>query len=429
MQLVIIAGGKGTRLGLKDIPKPMVKIAGKPLLEHQIEQAKSYGIEEIFILSGHLANVIVDYFGDGSKWGVKINHVIEPHPLGTAGCLKLIENQLKDRFMVFYGDVVMDFDIASFIEFDSQYKSIGTAIVHPNDHPYDSDLLEINGDNRVVNVFPKPHKSGEYFQNLVNAAVYIFSPEIFKYIEPDKAQDFGRDIIKRVINNGEILSGYRTAEYIKDMGTAERFEAVKQDFEYGKVAMLNKRNKRPCIFLDRDGVINKDMDNNPVCSDFELLPDVADAVRMINKSSYLAVVVTNQPMIAKGFVTEDEVKNTHKKMETLLGESGAFLNGIYYCPHHPEKGFKGEIADLKIDCECRKPKTGMLMQAARDMNIDLSSSWMIGDSLRDIEAGKNAGCRTISIGEDLGADKNAKNLKEAVEIILNNKEDLCLKMY
>ena len=418
MQLVIIAGGKGTRLGLKDIPKPMVKIGDKPLLEHQIDLAKRYGVDEVFILSGHLANVIEEYFGDGSKFGVKIHHVIEPYPLGTAGSLKLLEGKLNDRFLVFYGDVVMDFDIASFVEFDKQYDSIGTTIIHPNDHPYDSDLLEINKNNKVTKVLPKPHQDGEYYQNLVNAAVYIFSQKIFEYIEEGVSQDFGKHILSKVVDAGETLIGYKTPEYIKDMGTADRFEAVKSDFLTGKVARLNKQNKRPCIFLDRDGVINKDMDSKPLCKDFELLDGVAEAIKSINKSDYLSVVVTNQPMIAKGFVTFEEVENTHKKMETLLGEQHAYLNGIYYCPHHPEKGFDGEIKELKIDCECRKPKAGMLFKATKDLNIDLENSWMIGDSQRDIDAGKNANCRTISIKKDLGADYIAQDLKDAVNYIL-----------
>ena len=404
MQLVIIAGGKGTRLGLKDIPKPMVKIGDKPLLEHQIDLAKRYGVDEVFILSGHLANVIEEYFEDGSKFGVKIHHVVEPYPLGTAGSLKLLEGKLNDRFLVFYGDVVMDFDIASFVEFDKQYNSIGTTIIHPNDHPYDSDLLEINKNNKVTKVLPKPHKDGEYYQNLVNAAVYIFSPKIFEYIEEGVSQDFGKHILPKVVKAGETLIGYKTPEYIKDMGTADRFEAVKNDFLTGKVARLNKQNERPCIFLDREGVINKDMGSKPIKS--------------INKSDYLAVVVTNQPMIAKGFVTFEEVENTHKKMETLLGEQHAYLNGIYYCPHHPEKGFDGEIKELKINCECRKPKAGMLFRATKDLNIDLEHSWMIGDSQRDIEAGKNANCKTISIKEDFGADYIAQDLKDAVNYIL-----------
>lgn len=422
MQLVIIAGGKGTRLGLKDIPKPMVKIDNKPLLEYQIELAKQYGIDEVFILSGHLAHVIEDYFGDGAAFGVKIHHVVEPYPLGTAGSLKLLEGKLEDRFLVFYGDVVMDFDIAGFIAFDKQYHSIGTTIIHPNDHPYDSDLLELDKNNKVTKVLPKPHSEGENYQNLVNAAVYIFSNKIFEYIEDGISQDFGKDILPKIVQAGETLIGYKTPEYIKDMGTADRFEAVKKDFLSGKVARLNKRNKRPCIFLDRDGVINKDMDSNPLCRDFELLDNVSEAIKLINKSEYLSVVVTNQPMIAKGFVTFEEVENTHKKMETLLGQEHAYLNGIYYCPHHPEKGFEGEIPELKIDCECRKPKAGMLFQAQKDLNIDLENSWMIGDSKRDIEAGKNAGCKTISIKEELGAMYTAQNLYEAVNYILKGAE-------
>ena len=185
MQLVILAGGKGTRLGLTDIPKPMCPIDGVPLLERQIKLAKSYGIDEIFLLEGHLAHVISDYFGDGQRFGVKIHHIVEEQPLGTAGALTLIKKQLKDRFLVFYGDVVMDFDIKSMQEFDAQAPSLGTLLVHPNNHPYDSDLLEVK-DGKITAFYPKPHADGEIYHNLVNAAVYILSPEIFEYIEPLK---------------------------------------------------------------------------------------------------------------------------------------------------------------------------------------------------------------------------------------------------
>lgn len=424
MQTVIIAGGKGTRLGLKDIPKPMVEIDGKPLLEHQINLAKKYGSKEIFILSGHLAHVIEEYFGDGKKWGITIHHIIEPYPLGTAGSLKLLEGKLDNRFLVFYGDVVMDFDIDSFIKFDSMHDSIGTTLVHPNDHPYDSDLLEINKNNKVTRVLPKPHNENEYYQNLVNAAVYIFSNKIFDYIEKNINQDIGKHILPKIVDSGSSLYAYVTPEYIKDMGTADRFEKVKKDFITGKVARLNKKNKRPCIFLDRDGVINHNMDNNPLTENFELLPDVTKAIKEINKSDYLAVIVTNQPMIAKGFVTFEEVENTHKKMETLLGNEGAFVNAIYYCPHHPEKGFEGEIEELKIDCNCRKPKSGMLLSAAEDLNIDLENSWIVGDSERDLIAGKNVGCKTIFISNknSMHADFKASNLYEAVIKILEMRE-------
>ncbi len=419
MQLVIIAGGKGTRLGLKDIPKPMVKIGDKPLLEHQIELAKKYGINEIFILSGYLANVIEGYFGNGSKWGVKIHHIVEPYPLGTAGAVKLLEGKIKERFMIFYGDLIMDFDIQSFIDFDKQHNSIGTLILHPNDHPHDSDLMGINEKNIITDIYSKPHDESKYYRNLINAAVYIFSPKIFSYIEQNVPQDFGKDIFKKLMENNETLIGYDTAEYIKDMGTKDRFQSVANDFVSGKVARLNKRNKRPCIFLDRDGVINMNMNKNLSVEGFELLDGVSEAIKQINKSDYLSIVVTNHPMVAKGFIKE-EANEIHKKMETLLGKAGAFVDEIYYWPHYFDKDFKEEASELKTDYDCRKQKLRMLLNVAKEFNIDLANSWMIGDSDRDLIAGKNAGCKTVFISKEKNhyADFNAADLQDAVNKIM-----------
>ena len=418
MQLVILAGGKGTRLGLTDIPKPMCPVAGKPLLERQIELAKDYGIDEVFILSGHLASV----FGDGSKFGVKIHHVVEPFPLGTAGSLKLLQGRLKDRFMVFYGDVVMDFNLTAFQNFDAEDPlSAGTLLVHPNNHPYDSDLVETDRNGNITGFLAKPHAPDLLYRNLTNAAVYILSPEVLNYIEEAKMQDFGKDIFPRLLQAGETLRAYHSAEYVKDMGTKDRLPVICADVESGKVSRLNKKNARPAVFLDRDGVLNRDMDKAPRAENFELLPRVSEAVRLLNQSDYLSIVVTNQPMIAKGFVTFHDVDEVHKRLETELGNEKAYLDGIYFCPHHPEKGFPGEVAELKIDCGCRKPKPGMLLRAKEDFNIDLQSSWMIGDRDSDMQAGKNAGCRTILVGDTISgstvADYRFSSLLEAVRFI------------
>lgn len=426
MQLVILAGGKGTRLGLTDIPKPMVSMAGKPLLERQIELVKDYGIDEVFILSGHLARVISDYFGDGSKWGMRIHHVVEPYPLGTAGALKLLKGQLTNRFLVFYGDVVMDFDIKAFQDFDAKRRGIASILVHPNSHPYDSDLVEVGEDFAVKSFLSKPHPEGLIYRNLVNAAVYIMSPEVMDYIESGVSSDFGRDVLPNLLKQNKKIYAYQTAEYIKDMGTKDRFSAVCQDWKSGKVSRLNKKNARLAIFLDRDGTLNKDMGKNPNTEDFQLFDDVPEAISRINKSDYLSIIVTNQPMIAKGFVTFKDVENVHRKMETLLGKSHAYVDGIYYCPHHPERGFDGEVPELKIDCECRKPKIGMLLQAKKDFNIDLSRSWMIGDNETDMMAGKAAGCRTILVNNNSlktdFADYVCLNLLEAINFIMEESE-------
>ena len=421
MQLVILAGGKGTRLGVSNVPKPMIRIAGKPILQYQIELAKKYGIEEVFILSGYLADIIVDYFGDGSAWDIKIKHVIEPEPLGTAGALKLLEGKLKDRFLVFYGDTVMDFDFFSFIKFDKNNPgTVGSIIVHPNDHPYDSDLVEIDADKYVKYFLPKPHSENEVYHNLVSAAVYILSPEIMKYIKYGNFADFGKDIFPMLLRDGKKLKAYESAEYIKDMGTKDRLEEVTRDIEIGKVQRNNRANKRSVVFLDRDGVINRNMDKDISFNNFELLPGVTQAIKKINESDYLCIVVTNQPIIAKGFITLGDMEMINKKMETLLGKEGAYLDGIYFCPHHPEKGFLGEVPELKIDCSCRKPKPGMILKAREEFNIDLSLSWMIGDSIADMSAGKSAGCKTIMVREKScpTADYQKANLTEAVQFIM-----------
>ena len=157
----------------------------------------------------------------------------------------------------------------------------------------------------------------------------------------------------------------------------------------------NLKNKQKAIFLDRDGTINKYVGFLRNIDDFELIDGVAEAIRKINESGYLAVVVTNQPVVARGEVSFEELEEIHNKMETLLGKEGAYLDAIYYCPHHPHKGYEGERPELKIDCDCRKPKPGMLLKAAADFNIDLSRSWMVGDGENDIKAGINAGCMTV----------------------------------
>ena len=162
----------------------------------------------------------------------------------------------------------------------------------------------------------------------------------------------------------------------------------------------NLKNKQKAVFLDRDGTINKYVGFLRNIDEFELIDGVANAIKKINASGYLAIVVTNQPVIARGEVSFEELEGIHNKMETLLGKEGAYLDAIYFCPHHPHKGYEGERPELKFDCDCRKPKPGMLLNAARDFNIDLSQPWMIGDGENDIKAGQNAGCQTALIGSE-----------------------------
>ena len=208
------------------------------------------------------------------------------------------------------------------------------------------------------------------------------------------------------------------------MGTPDRYYLVQNNFKNGIVESKNLKNLQKAIFLDRDGTINEYKGFIRTPNEFDLIPGVSQAIKKINDSGYLAIVITNQPVLARGETSFETMEKIHNKMETLLGNDGAYLDAIYYCPHHPHKGFKGEIPELKIECECRKPKPGLLLQAAKDFNISLENSYMIGDSENDILAGKNAGCKTILVNKEyknFGQDESYENLNKAIETVLTTR--------
>jgi mannose-1-phosphate guanylyltransferase / phosphomannomutase len=399
LKVVILAGGKGTRMGSLSakLPKPMVLLAGKPILQHQLENAKAYGFDDIIMLTGYREEVIQEYFGDGSGFGVNIEYVIDKNPLGTAGSAKELEGKINETFLVFYGDTIMDINLNNLIKFHNSKKGLVTLVVHPNDHPFDSDILEVDENNRVHKFIRKPHKSDQYYQNLVNAALYVFEPQIFNYMEKNEYADFGKDIFPDMVTQGVSIYGWNTTEYIKDIGTVERLKKVEADFLSGKVQRMNHKNKQKAIFLDRDGVIN--LEDEPIDSPdkLKLLQGVPEALKKINESDYLSIIVTNQPMIAKGFASEEQLREVHNYLETILGMNSTYLDRIYYCPHHPEKGYLGERPELKIPCSCRKPETGMVELAAQEMNIDLSQSFIIGDRTVDLMMGEKAGLNKILV--------------------------------
>lgn len=395
MKVVIIAGGQGTRIASvnNEIPKAMIPINGKPVLEYQIELAKRYGLTDFIFVIGYLGSVIRNYFGDGSKWGVNIVYYEETTPLGTAGAMPEIAELLTEDFFMFYGDTVMDIDLDRMLDFHRKNQSEITLLVHPNDHPYDSDIVEIDSQCRITHLYLKPHSEGFISRNLVNASLFILSPQIIKYIPKGEKRNFEKHIFPVCLQNDVRMYGYISAEYIKDMGTPDRYEQVCNDVVSGKMARLNKQISRIAVFLDRDGVINKEVRflHNP--KQLELIAGVPEAIRRINQKGYLAIVVTNQPVIARNMCSLEELGVIHDTLETFLGKEHAYLNAIYYCPHHPDNGYPEERKEYKIDCICRKPQPGMLLKAAEDWNIDLSASYMVGDNEIDVKAGENAGVK------------------------------------
>lgn len=419
MKTVIMAGGKGTRIAsvASDIPKPMIPVAGKPVLEHEIECLCGQGFTDLIITVSHLGHIITNYFGDGSKFGVHIEYFVEETPLGNAGALLRLKEQLAEDFLLLNADAVFDIDFNRFVGFHRKHGGLATLFTHPNNHPYDSGLIVADDAGRVTRWLTKEDDRKGYYRNRVNAGLHVLSPKLLDQVFDTPKVDLDRQILKPLAGTGEMYV-YDSPEYVRDMGTPERYAAVCRDFEEGKVQARNLKNKQRAIFLDRDGTINEYVGFLRDINDFRLIEGVSDAIKRINQSGYLAIVVTNQPVIARGEVTVPQLNEIHNKMETLLGADGAYLDAIYYCPHHPHKGYEGEIPELKIDCDCRKPKAGMLRRAAQEFNIDLSQSWMVGDGENDLLCGQNGGCKTAMIGEDPRADVCGKNLKDCIQKIL-----------
>lgn len=440
MKTIIMAGGKGTRIAslAHDIPKPMIPIEGKPVLEYELECLREQGFTDILITVSHLGEKIVEYFKDGSgvspatgrPFGLQIDYYVETQPLGNAGALFKVRDRLDGDFLLLNADVMFDVDFRRFVAFHRAHGGLVTLFTHPNSHPYDSGLIVAGPGGAVEQWLTKEDARPRYYRNRVNAGLHVVSPAALDRAGIDPAAvgapgpdgrplkvDLDRQLLKPLAGSGRMFC-YDSPEYVRDMGTPERYRAVCADVRAGRASARNLRRRQKAVFLDRDGTINRYVGFLRDIDDFELIDGAAQAIRQINALGWLAVVATNQPVVARGEVSFAQLEQIHRKMETLLGQEGAYLDAVYFCPHHPDRGYPGERPELKIDCACRKPKPGMLLAAARDLNIDLAQSWMVGDGENDIRAGRSAGCKTALIGdggEDYGQTVTVPSLAAFVE--------------
>ena len=408
--VVIAAGGLGTRLRSRSggKPKALIEFEGVPLLIWQLRQLMHYNFTKFFLLTGYghhdIESAVASY-----KLDCSIDFVSEDVPLGNGGCLINALDKLPENFIYLYCDVIFDIDFEKFIEFHLENDASLSLFTHPNDHPYDSDLLEVNKSGEIVEIHHPPNLEKDIGNN-ANAAVYIVNKSVFNKITNKLTKlDFMKDIVTKLIGQHKVIA-YRSAELVKDIGTINRFDVAKTIYEFRL-----KRDKNPIIFLDRDGTINNHTCGEDILKpdDFILLPKVAEAIKIIRQKGYFIVVVTNQPCVAKGYISANELHRIHNKMESLLGHSGAYVDAIYTCYHHPEQGFAGEVPELKIVCSCRKPEIGLLAMASDQIPVDKRNSWIVGDTWRDVLAGQKFEVNTCLI-----ADGNSNSSKYHADKVL-----------
>ena len=419
MEIAILIGGKGTRIKKisKRKPNSFLKIGNKSIIDHQLNSLTKIK-KKIFLLSNRSYSEFHNQLKQKYK-NIKFEIFEENMPLGTGGCLRSLIKYKNKNYLIIFGDLIFNINFKKFYKFHKKNKSDLTLLVHPNDHPFDSDILEVNEKNRLIKFHKKPHKKNN-IGNLSLSGILIINKKILKYIRPNKFQDISKNILPKLLKKKCKIFAYNTREYVKDVGTAQRIRLVKKQIQTKKFTNGNIDKKLPAIFLDRDGVINKEYHNFKYQDPMNINKGAVSAVKKINNKGYLSVIITNQPAVAKGFITLDKLKNDHKKLEYYFGTQGAYFDRIYFCPYYPDKGFKGENKKFKKKSTWRKPDNGMLLQAVKDLNIDIKKSYMIGDQSVDYYAAKKTGIKCLLVGEKfkIKGSKNYKNLFDAIEAII-----------
>lgn len=367
-QAVILAGGYGTRLKpfTDTNPKPMYSFEGKPFLEYLIEQIRSFGLQEIVLLLGYLPEKIQDYFGDGSRWGVHITYSVSPVEYETGLRIKSAAPLLADEFLLMYCDNYCPIDFSRLIADYEKNKALIQFTAYWNRDDYTKNNLCIAEDG-MVEVYDKkrltPRLQG------VDIGYAVVNKKVLSLL-PEENHNFEAVVYPALVAEEKLFATVTEHRYYS-VGSWERIELTKEFFRPKKV-----------IFLDRDGTLN--VRPPRACyierpEDFVWLPEAREAMKKLKDAGYTIILISNQPGIARGNLTEETLAAIHKKMQADLREIGAKIDGIYYCPHNWDEG-----------CECRKPKPGMFFQAQKELSLDLTKCVMIGDDERDMEAAEKA---------------------------------------
>jgi histidinol-phosphate phosphatase family protein len=413
-EFVILAGGLGKRLRERtgNLPKVLAEVDNRALLEHQLRLLQKYDIKKGYLVLGYKSECIINFCDELHLDDLEINYIIEDKPLGTAGGVLQNLDKFHKPFILFYGDTMVNVDLPRFYSWHNDKKADVSLFLHPNNHPHDSDIVKVDENCLVTDFHNYPHPGGKWFKNLVNAGLYIINPNSLKeYSYEGDSVDFIKDIFSSILIQNKKIYGYISSEYIKDCGTPERLDQVNDNYKNGLVSHLPHRDKNKIVFLDRDGTINRLVDHLAEVEQFELLPDSGKAISLFNKSNYKVSVITNQPVIARGDCSYRELQSIHDKMEWELGLEGAFLDNIEFCPHHPDKGFPGEVLSLKYACDCRKPKSNLLDRTVEKFSICMQSSWFIGDSTTDLMTAERYGVSSVLLRTGLGGKDQKYNVE------------------
>jgi histidinol-phosphate phosphatase family protein len=368
-QAVILAGGMGTRLLplTATTPKPMILFHGKPFLEYLINSLREQGIQKVLLLLGYLPEKVMDYFGDGSNFGIDISYNITPVEDETGTRLKRAIGKIEKHFLLLYCDNYLPFCYEKMWRVFCEQSVPAMVTVYDNADNYTKSNIRIDADGRI-GLYDKT-RTAENLQG-VDIAYMIAERDILNLI-PEGNVSFEKTVYPKLVQDRQ-LHAYVTHHRYYSVGDFRRMEMTKTFFA-----------REPAVLIDRDGVLNKKMPKGEYVkswADWQWLDGALDALRLFHERGYKTILISNQAGIARGVMTLNDLNSIHTRMKDDVRAAGGVIEAIYFCPHHWDE-----------DCFCRKPKPGMLFAAQKDYHLDLSRTTFIGDDERDGLAADAAG--------------------------------------
>src|SRR5688572_30159479 len=306
MKAIIMAGGQGTRLRplTSDQPKPMIRIVNLPCMEHIVNLLARHGITDIGVTLQFMPEEIQDYFGDGSEWGVNMRYSVEDAPAGTAGSVKMAEQQLGlegERLLIISGDALTDADLTRLLRFHEEKGSEATMVLKSVENPLDFGIVILEEDGRISRFLEKP-AWGQVFSDTVNTGIYLLEPSVMDEIPEEGEYDFSKELFPKLLEAGRPMYGYVTEDYWEDIGNLEQFASAQRDVLDGRVAGIRPPGTRlrENIYVGRRAQLDDDELEGPVV--------IGDNVR-VDRGARISpyTVIGNNVVISAGATVERSI--------------------------------------------------------------------------------------------------------------------------
>lgn len=377
MQIIILAGGFGTRLQsvVKDVPKPMADINGIPFLKLLMQELALLDPERFILCVSYKKEVIQNYFGD-SFLGIDVVYSQEDTPLGTGGAIKQAFHQFSlEEALVLNGDTYVQTNLHHFIE-KCQGSKLGMVLKQVDDaNRYGK--VDISGEY----VVSFNEKTQDIQAGLINAGIYYVTDDALQAVPLEDVFSFEKDFLEPHIQKFQVPY-VQSEEYFIDIGIPESYAQACRELK----SVICGNQKHKALFLDRDGVINKEIHYLHTVEECVFMEGIFDLCRTYKNKGYKIIVVTNQAGIGKGIYSLEDYQKLRLHIHKRFQEEGCAIDAEYYCPYHIDG-----LGAYQRKSFYRKPNPGMILKAAKDFDIDLSQSFLIGDQVTDIEAAKAAG--------------------------------------